>query len=99
MVHLRRDFQAMIDRGGAAEPIGRKLLRLSDRLFRLWHRLGAGEVDWERFRTAMARLRREVESALDDGVRCDCATTRDVRRDLAAGGQSVDLRAGTGRPA
>jgi transposase len=74
--HLRRDFQAMIDRGGAAEPIGRELLRLSDRLFRWWHRLGAGEVDWERFRAAMARLRREVKASLDDGVRCDCATTR-----------------------
>jgi transposase len=32
--HLRRDFQAMIDRGGAAEVIGRRLLLLSDRLFR-----------------------------------------------------------------
>jgi transposase len=74
--HLRRDFQAMIDRGGAAEPIGRELLRLSDRLFRWWHRLGAGEVDWERFRAAMARLRREVKAALEDGVRSDCATTR-----------------------
>jgi transposase len=74
--HLRRDFQAMIDRGGAAEPIGRKLLRLSDRLFRWWHRLGAGEVDWGRFAAVMARLRREVESTLEDGARCDCATTR-----------------------
>jgi transposase len=74
--HLRRDFQAMIDRGGAAEPIGKKLLRLSDRLFRWWHRLGAGEVDWGRFAAAMARLRREVESALEDGAGCDCATTR-----------------------
>ena len=74
--HLRRDFQAMIDRGGAAEPIGRKLLRLSDRLFRWWHRLGAGEVDWERFRAAIARLRREVRAALDDGARCGCGTTR-----------------------
>src|SRR5271165_5439981 len=27
--HLRRDFQAMIDRGAAAEPIGQELLRLS----------------------------------------------------------------------
>ena len=54
--HLRRDFQAMIDRGGAAEPIGRKLLRLSDRLSRWWHRLGADEVDWGRFGAAMARL-------------------------------------------
>jgi hypothetical protein len=41
--HLRRDFQAMIDRGGAAEPIGRRLLRLSNRLFRWWDRLEADE--------------------------------------------------------
>jgi transposase len=74
--HLRRDFQAMIDRGGAAEPIGRKLLRLSDRLFRWWHRLEAEEVDRGRFRPAMARLRREVKTALEDGVRCECARTR-----------------------
>ena len=26
--HLRRDFQAMIDRGGPGEPTGRRLLRL-----------------------------------------------------------------------
>jgi len=38
---LRRDFQAMIDRGGAAEPIGKKVLRLSNRLFRCWYRLEA----------------------------------------------------------
>jgi transposase len=74
--HLRRDFQAMIDRGGAAEPIGKKLLRLSNRLFRWWHRLGAEEVDWGPFRAAMARLRREVKAALDEGVRCDCPRTR-----------------------
>lgn len=74
--HLRRDFQAMIDRGGAAEPIGTKLSRLSNRLFRWWHRLEAEEVDRGRFRTAMARLRREVRTALEDGVRCECARTR-----------------------
>jgi transposase len=74
--HLRRDFQAMIDRGGAAEPIGEELLRLSDRLFRWWHRLEAEKVDRGRFRTAMVRLRREVKRALEDGVRCSCARTR-----------------------
>ena len=66
--HLRRDFQAMIDRGGAAEPIGRRLLRLSDRLFRWWHRLEAENVDRGQFRTAMARLRREVQAALGGRV-------------------------------
>jgi transposase len=74
--HLRRDFQAMIDRGGAAEPVGKKLLRLSDRLFRWWHRLETEEVDWGAFRTAMARLRREVRAALEDGARCECPRTR-----------------------
>jgi transposase len=80
--HLRRDFRAMIDRGGAAEPIGRELLRRSDRLFRWWHRLGAGEVDWERLRAAMDRLRREVKAVLEDGVRGDCAPTRGTCAEL-----------------
>jgi transposase len=74
--HLRRDFQAMIDRGGAAAPVGKTLLRLSNRLFRWWHRLEAGKVDRGQFRTAMVRLRREVKSALEQAVRCDCAPTR-----------------------
>jgi len=74
--HLRRDFQAMIDRGGAAEPIGQKLLRLSDRLFRWWHRLEAEKVDWGHFRTAMVRLRREVKAVLGEGARGDCPRMR-----------------------
>jgi transposase len=74
--HLRRDFQVMIDRGGAAEAIGKKLLRLSDRLFRWWHRLGAEKVDRGRFRTAMARLWREGRATLENGARCACPRTR-----------------------
>ena len=65
----------MIDRGGPAEPIGRKLLRLSDRLFRWWHRLEAKKVDRRRFGTAMVRLRREVKAVLEDGTRCPCPTS------------------------
>jgi hypothetical protein len=72
----RRHIQAMIDRGGAAESIGRLRLRPSDRLFRWWHCLEAERVDWGRFHAAMARLRRAVKAALDDGVRCGCTTTR-----------------------
>jgi transposase len=73
--HLRRDFQAMIDRGGAAEPIGQRLLLLSDRLFRWWRRLRDGKVDRKRFRAAMTRLRRAVRAALEEGTRCACKTT------------------------
>jgi transposase len=42
--HLKRDFQALVDRGGEAEPIGRWGLAEIARLFGLWHRLRAGEV-------------------------------------------------------
>jgi transposase len=73
--HLDRDFQAMIDRGGAGEATGRALLRLSKRMFRWWHRLGDGTIDRQRFQTIAARLRREVKTALEDGQRCGYAET------------------------
>ena len=76
--HLRRDFQAMIDRGGAAEPSGTKLLRLSDRLFRWWHRLEAGIVDWGQFRMVKGGGR-DVQAALER-VACPRTDPREIRR-------------------
>jgi transposase len=73
--HLRRDFQAMIDRGGDGERIGRRLLSLSNRLFRHWHRVRDGTVPWGPFQERMSRLRREVKQALEEGTRCSCAKT------------------------
>src|SRR3954454_20173817 len=73
--HLARDFQAMIDRGGAGEATGRALLRWSKRMFRGWHRLPDGSIDRQRFQTIAARLRREVQAALEGGQSCGCAKT------------------------
>src|SRR4051812_38128082 len=36
--HLKRDFQALLDRGGEAEPAGRWGLAEIERIFALWHR-------------------------------------------------------------
>ena len=41
--HLKRHFQALVDRGGGAEPIGRWGLAEIERLFALRHRFRAGE--------------------------------------------------------
>ena len=49
-------------------------MRLSDRLYRWWHRLEAERVDRGRF-GAMTRVRREVKAVLDDGARCGCPRT------------------------
>src|SRR3954453_13654395 len=73
--HLARDFQAMIDRGGAGEATGHALLRLSKRMFRWWHRLRDGAIDRRRFQTIAARLRREVKATLESGQRCGCVKT------------------------
>jgi transposase len=73
--HLRRDFQAMIDRGGNGEKTGRRLLWLSNRLFRNWHRVRDGTLPWSAFQERMRRLRREVEQALLEGSKCSCAKT------------------------
>jgi transposase len=73
--HLRRDFQAMIDRGGEGATSGRRLLLLSNRLFRHGHRVRDGTLPWSLFQERMSRLRREVKVALLDGSRCSCAKT------------------------
>src|SRR6516162_7997369 len=73
--HLMRDFQAMIDRGGAGQGIGERLLTLSKRLFRQWHRVRDATLTWVAFQERMRRLRREVKEALEDGSACGCVKT------------------------
>jgi transposase len=73
--HLRRDFQAMIDRGGPGERIGRRLLGLSDRLFEAWHQARDGVLEEGAFQERILRLRPRVRRALADGTKCSCAAT------------------------
>src|SRR5262249_54915423 len=48
--HLRRDFQAMIDRGGEAAEVGRRLMEHSDALSRWWYRVREGTLPRSSFR-------------------------------------------------
>jgi transposase len=73
--HLRRDFQAMIDRGGGGVTTGSRLLSLSNRLFHHWHKVRDGTLEWGPFQGEMNRLRREVKEALLEGSQCRCAKT------------------------
>jgi transposase len=67
--HLRRDVQALIDRGGAGAAVGERLLGLSDELFLWWHALLDGAVEREVFDRHLAGLKRRVRTALVRGAR------------------------------
>ncbi len=80
--HLRRDFQAMIDRGKPGKAIGERLLHLSNTLFHLWHQLRDGELSRPRFQQAMKPVREAVRLALQAGTRCRCSKTAGTCKEL-----------------
>jgi transposase len=80
--HLRRDFQAMIDRGQAGKRIGERLLEQSNTLFHLWHELGVGRRSRARFQAAMKPVRAAVQRLLQRGKRCGCRKTAGTCKEL-----------------
>lgn len=73
--HLRRDFQAMIDRNNSGAPVGRALLAASDELFHWWHRKRDGTCSARACRRELTALRERLILLLGRGVRCRCAET------------------------
>jgi transposase len=83
--HLRRDFQAMIDRANAGSDAGRDLLGLSDELFGLWKRVRDGTLTKARFAGRMHAdrdFRTRLRAALARGEACGCAQTAGTCREL-----------------
>src|SRR5262249_19098352 len=80
--HLRRDFQAMIDRGRPGRAIGASLLAQSDTLFHLWHQLRDGKLTRQRLQQAMRPVRAGVHRALRRGQRSRCRKTAGTCQEL-----------------
>jgi transposase len=80
--HLRRDFQAMIDRQNAGSAVGENLLLLSDVLFHWWHRVRDGTMKQATFRRYVAALRGDVRAELEAGTASTCAKTAGTCREL-----------------
>jgi transposase len=82
--HLKRDFQALADRGGDAEPIGRWGLAEIKRLFALWQRFRAGEFDRKalqrRLIPVQARLGRLLRRGQENRGRTAAALCRELRK-------------------
>lgn len=77
--HLRRDFQAMIDRQDQGSPIGEELLCYADILAAQWPRVrdGTQSRDWFQ-QEILPWLREEVHRLLEAGSGCGCSRTAKV---------------------
>lgn len=68
--HLRRDFQKLIDRGGAAARLGRKLQRIAGRVFEEWHLFRGGTSGRRALQNHLDGEARALERVLRAGRRC-----------------------------
>jgi transposase len=68
--HLKRDFQKLVDRGGPAARLGRKLLRIEQRVFAAWHLFRGGGCDRKGLQRRLDGVARELERVLRSGRRC-----------------------------
>ena len=81
--HLRRDFQAMIDRKDSGSEIGEALLIHADILWMHWQRVRDGTRTRRWFeRVHRPWLQEEVRGLLERGTVCGCAKTASVCREL-----------------
>ena len=82
--HLKRDFQALVDRGGEAEATGRWGLAEIARLFALWHRFRDGEFDRRELRRQLvpiqARMGRLLWRGEENPDHKAAALCRDLNR-------------------
>jgi transposase len=65
--HLKRAFQALVDRGGEAEPVGRWGLAEVERLFAWWHGFRAGELDRQELQRRLIPLQARLGRLLRRG--------------------------------
>ncbi|HLX75156.1 MAG TPA: IS66 family transposase [Terriglobales bacterium] len=68
--HLKRDFQKLVDRGGAAARLGQQLLGLTERVFTEWHLFRGGGCDRRQLQRRLDGPARALERVLRAGRRC-----------------------------
>jgi transposase len=83
--HLKRDFQAMVDRGGESARVGEALLCFSQDVFTWWYRVRDGTpqpLSRATFQKYVSELRPHFRATLEEGARCGCAKTEGMCREI-----------------
>jgi transposase len=68
--HLKRDFQKLVDRGGPAARLGRKLQGIAERVFAQWHLFRGGGCDRHELPLRLSPDAERLERLLRAGRRC-----------------------------
>jgi transposase len=80
--HLKRDFTAVVERGGTGETIGLQLLEITHQVFALWHAFRHRKISRRALRRDMAPLRRRMREVLQAGAECGQKKTTGLCRAL-----------------
>jgi transposase len=83
--HLKRDFQAMMDRGGEAGEVGNALMCFVQDVFTWWYRVRDGTpepMSRATFQKYIGGLRPRFRATLEEGARCSCAKTAGTCREV-----------------
>jgi Transposase IS66 family. len=80
--HLRRDFEAFVERSGESQAVGEVLLTLVNQMFTWWHRVRDGTLSRTQFQEQMRPIRTQVGELLRQGTSCTQTGTAGTCRDI-----------------
>jgi transposase len=80
--HLRRDFQAFVERGGASQLIGQTILIQTDLMFEWWYKVRDGTMSRTTFQNKMKLVQDKVGQLLRLGTECNHPKTAGTCRDI-----------------
>ena len=80
--HLRRDFQAFVERGGESQRVGEALLTQADLTFHWWYEVREGTMSRTTFQERMQPVQQRVGELLREGTACDHDKTAGTCRDI-----------------
>ena len=92
--HLRRDFQAMVDRNNAGSAMGKELLAMSAQMLGWWKRVRDGTLTKVRFAGrlhAQREFRVRFRAVFERGSVCGCVKTAGTCRERLRGEVSMFL--------
>ena len=80
--HLKRDFQKLVERGGASQRLGEAVLVQVEQLFQLWQRVPDGTLNRQDFQKQVEPIHSQVHHLLRKGAEIAQEQTRHTCQNL-----------------